>query len=259
MTHLYGKDEFLSDEFQRNQVVYADDLAMVIVPKQAYVENYVMIAPTKQVEFFDQITPETLGAMWALVEMLDFVLTKHVKNYSGYTLMINRGISAGQKVPHVHIHYFPHMRGEVEHPLYTQIKPNAHKNTDPGIEIRYTSIQKLLADGPRNEQVLKKTAVTFNTLPGTHPAQILIHCMGASRPHQMGSTALRQLLNLLQTMVAKDNTYARGTKGYNIIFPQQNYVYTPIDGVGFEISLITRSLDEAESPLKRLALKNTEK
>ena len=83
----------------------ANDLAVLIVAKDPMAPHHVLVIPTKHYDSLEELGgldwADTLDAMFSLV-----------KNYAaynglvktGYRLVINTGLDAGQTVKHLHMH-----------------------------------------------------------------------------------------------------------------------------------------------------------
>ncbi len=66
-------------------------------------------------EYFD-LSPKYQMACWLVVNRVKILITERYKP-DGFNIGINIGVSAGQTVPHVHIHVIPRYKGDVEDPM----------------------------------------------------------------------------------------------------------------------------------------------
>jgi diadenosine tetraphosphate (Ap4A) HIT family hydrolase len=64
--------------------------------------------------YFDA-TAEEKSAIWALVDEMKTIIDNEFKP-DGYNVGINIGGSAGQSIPHLHIHMIPRYEGDIENP-----------------------------------------------------------------------------------------------------------------------------------------------
>ncbi len=77
--------------------------------------GHTRIMPLRHVSsWFDLTTNEQLS-IFSIIEKLKLILDTKFSP-SGYNIGINVGETAGQSIPHVHVHLIPRYKGDVEDP-----------------------------------------------------------------------------------------------------------------------------------------------
>ncbi len=74
-----------------------------------------LVIPRRHVGSFFDVTDEERGDMLALLDLAKAAATDEF-NPDGYNVGINDGPSAGQTVPHLHIHLIPRFKGDMPDP-----------------------------------------------------------------------------------------------------------------------------------------------
>ncbi len=77
--------------------------------------GHCLIIPRRHVAEYFQATAEEKASIWALVDEMKIIIDRKYKP-DGYNIGVNIGETAGQSVPHIHIHIIPRYRGDVENP-----------------------------------------------------------------------------------------------------------------------------------------------
>ena len=78
-------------------------------------EGHFLVIPYRHFSDYFDINDEEREELWRLVdEGKKIADEKH--NPDGYNIGINVGKSAGQSIPHLHIHVIPRYKGDVENP-----------------------------------------------------------------------------------------------------------------------------------------------
>jgi diadenosine tetraphosphate (Ap4A) HIT family hydrolase len=249
---LYTKDEFSNQTFYDTQCILKDDLAMIFAPKKSYITGYTLLA--RPVQFFEDISAEEMSALSRRVSQLDRAYQQFIPEYNGYTLLVNRGVIAGQRVPHTHVHFFPHQLQEVTHPLYQQLSPEIYRLTDPGLVERVNELKGIL--GGAVAGVIKTQTVSvinINIETGIiSPHQIItfqedIYFEDLSIIH--AGTIISKIRDLVRGRHFNDNQ----RDGYSLIIPSRAYGFKYRDRT--EVSVVWRSSNETENPNKLLRIK----
>ena len=78
-------------------------------------EGHFLVIPYRHISDYFDINDEEREELWRLVaEGKKIAAEKY--NPDGYNIGINVGESAGQSIPHLHIHVIPRYKGDVENP-----------------------------------------------------------------------------------------------------------------------------------------------
>ena len=77
--------------------------------------GHCLIIPRRHVAEYFQATAEEKAAIWSLVDEMKIIIDREYKP-DGYNIGVNIGKTAGQSVPHIHIHMIPRYKGDVENP-----------------------------------------------------------------------------------------------------------------------------------------------
>jgi len=89
--------------------------AYSISDKYPVSEGHVLIIPKRHVEDYFQLTFKEQSACWFMLNKAKEIISKKYKP-DGFNIGININKSAGQTVPHVHIHLIPRYSGDVAEP-----------------------------------------------------------------------------------------------------------------------------------------------
>ena len=77
--------------------------------------GHCLIITHRHVAEYFQATAEEKAAIWALVDEMKAIIDEKY-NPDGYNVGVNVGETAGQSVPHLHIHMIPRYKGDMEDP-----------------------------------------------------------------------------------------------------------------------------------------------
>jgi len=91
------------------------DTAIAIFDKFPVSMGHALIIPKKHCSNYFELSFSEQTACWKMVNKLKELLDENFRP-SGYNIGININASAGQTVPHVHIHLIPRYNGDVEEP-----------------------------------------------------------------------------------------------------------------------------------------------
>ena len=97
------------------RIIKENDLAFVIRDGYHVSEGHTLIIPKRHVASFFEITNEERHALLDLLDKAQKALDRELSP-AAYNIGINDGVSAGQTVPHLHIHLIPRYKGDVEDP-----------------------------------------------------------------------------------------------------------------------------------------------
>jgi diadenosine tetraphosphate (Ap4A) HIT family hydrolase len=96
-------------------LVVGNDLAYALYDSSPVSPGHCLIVPYRHVaEYFD-VTDDERAAIWAVADEMKVLIDEEF-NPDGYNMGVNVGESAGQSVPHVHIHMIPRFKGDMDNP-----------------------------------------------------------------------------------------------------------------------------------------------
>ena len=97
------------------EMVIENELAFAHYDSYPVNPGHCLIIPRRHVADYFQATAEEKAAIWALVDEMKIIIDRDYTP-SGYNVGVNVGVTAGQSVPHIHIHMIPRYKGDVENP-----------------------------------------------------------------------------------------------------------------------------------------------
>jgi diadenosine tetraphosphate (Ap4A) HIT family hydrolase/predicted house-cleaning noncanonical NTP pyrophosphatase (MazG superfamily) len=78
-------------------------------------KGHVEVIPKRHIRSFVELSPGQLKSFFNLLKKTKIILQEKF-NPDGFNIGINEGESAGQSIPHLHIHVIPRYRGDVKNP-----------------------------------------------------------------------------------------------------------------------------------------------
>ena len=97
------------------RIIDSNDLALVIRDGYPVSPGHTLVIPKRHIGSWFETTPEEQSAMLNLLERAKVVLETEFKP-DGYNIGINDGPTAGQTVPHLHMHLIPRYKGDLTDP-----------------------------------------------------------------------------------------------------------------------------------------------
>jgi diadenosine tetraphosphate (Ap4A) HIT family hydrolase len=97
------------------RIIDPNDLALIIRDGYPISPGHTLIIPKRHIGSWFDITHEEQSAMLDLLGKAKAVLEEEFKP-DGYNIGINDGPTAGQTVPHLHMHLIPRYKGDLEDP-----------------------------------------------------------------------------------------------------------------------------------------------
>ena len=97
------------------EIVIQNELAFAHYDSYPVSTGHCLIIPHRHVAEYFQATAEEKTAIWALVDEMKNIIDQEYKP-DGYNIGINIGKTAGQSVPHLHVHMIPRYKGDMEDP-----------------------------------------------------------------------------------------------------------------------------------------------
>ena len=97
------------------EIVMENELAFADYDSYPVNPGHCLIILRRHIAEYFEATAEEKAAIWALVDKMKPIIDEEFKP-DGYNVGVNIGKSAGQSVPHVHIHMIPRYQGDMEDP-----------------------------------------------------------------------------------------------------------------------------------------------
>ena len=97
------------------RIIDSNDLALVIRDGYPVSPGHTLVIPKRHIGSWFEITPEEQSAMLDLLGRAKAVLEEDFKP-DGYNIGINDGPTAGQTVPHLHMHLIPRYKDDLKDP-----------------------------------------------------------------------------------------------------------------------------------------------
>lgn len=95
---------FCNETVIEHQEVYRENGCIALLNYKPAVKGHMLIIPERHVERFEDLTPEEMVKIHAMIAKVDRAERK-IYGSTGYLLLQKNGSEAGQSVPHVHFHY----------------------------------------------------------------------------------------------------------------------------------------------------------
>lgn len=96
-------------------VIYQDSSWIAVYDNYPVSKGHVLLIPKRHVKTYFELNYVELASVGVNIGIIKRILDKKFKP-TGYNIGINCGESAGQTVPHCHIHIIPRYDGDVEDP-----------------------------------------------------------------------------------------------------------------------------------------------
>jgi len=97
------------------RIIDSNDLALVIRDAYPVSSGHTLVIPKRHIDSWFEITQSEQQALLDLLAKAKAILETEFKP-DGYNIGINDGPTAGQTVPHLHMHLIPRYEGDQEDP-----------------------------------------------------------------------------------------------------------------------------------------------
>jgi diadenosine tetraphosphate (Ap4A) HIT family hydrolase len=105
---------FCKPEFGR-EIILENELCYCVYDKYPVSKGHALIIPKRHCSDYFELTNEEQSSCWQMVNKLRTVVSEKY-NPDGFNIGVNVYESAGQTIPHVHIHLIPRYVGDVTEP-----------------------------------------------------------------------------------------------------------------------------------------------
>ena len=103
------------EKFDSDRIIYEDSTWMAVLDGFPVSKGHTLLIPKRHCETYFDLNDVENGTLCATINVVKRNLDTRY-NPSGYNIGVNCGKSAGQTVPHCHIHIIPRYDGDVEDP-----------------------------------------------------------------------------------------------------------------------------------------------
>lgn len=98
-----------------SRLIIENELAFAIFDIFPVSKGHCLVITKRHIPDFFEVTPEEISALFSLVKEMKTIIEEKY-HPAGYNIGVNVNETAGQTVPHVHIHIIPRYNGDVENP-----------------------------------------------------------------------------------------------------------------------------------------------
>jgi histidine triad (HIT) family protein len=85
-------------------IVYQDELVTAFRDIQPVAPAHILIVPNRHMESVNAVTPEDEAALGRMLSVAQKLAKEEAVAATGYRLVVNTGVDAGQVVFHLHMH-----------------------------------------------------------------------------------------------------------------------------------------------------------
>ncbi|MEK6887034.1 MAG: HIT family protein [Nanoarchaeota archaeon] len=131
---------------RKKNIVYEDGIVIAALNERPSVAGHLVILPKQHATIIEQLPDETMEHMFTIANKLSVALFDTL-NCHGTNILVQNGVSAGQKTNHTMIHIIPRMEND---------NINFHWQTIKMTDGDLTSSQMTLKDEIDNPKEIKK-------------------------------------------------------------------------------------------------------
>lgn len=103
------------EKIDDDKIIYQDSSWFAVYDNYPVSKGHVLLIPKRHVKTYFELNYVELASVGINIGIIKRILDKKY-NPTGYNIGINCGESAGQTIPHCHIHIIPRYDGDVEDP-----------------------------------------------------------------------------------------------------------------------------------------------
>jgi diadenosine tetraphosphate (Ap4A) HIT family hydrolase len=103
------------EKIDDDKIIYQDSSWFAVYDNYPVSKGHVLLIPKRHVKTYFELNYVELASVGVNIGIIKRILDKKF-NPTGYNIGINCGESAGQTIPHCHIHIIPRYDGDVEDP-----------------------------------------------------------------------------------------------------------------------------------------------
>lgn len=100
---------------EESRIIAQNDLVMAFYDGFPVNPGHTLVVPMRHVANYFDLKSEEKKALWEMADYCKTILDNHFTP-SGYNIGINIGVTAGQSIPHVHLHLIPRYNDDTPNP-----------------------------------------------------------------------------------------------------------------------------------------------
>jgi histidine triad (HIT) family protein len=119
--------------------VYENEKLLAFMDIQPINPGHILIIPKKHTELISELEDELVGEIFKVAKKMSIALRKSEIKCEGINFQLADGESAGQEIPHVHVHVIPRYRNDgfgLKFPPYYENKPSRDELEEIAEKIR---------------------------------------------------------------------------------------------------------------------------
>ncbi|DAZ96458.1 TPA: hypothetical protein N0F65_006504, partial [Lagenidium giganteum] len=108
------------------QIFFESPLSFALVNLKPIVPGHTLVVPKRVVDRFHKLDSDEVADLWQTAQLVGQKIEAHY-HANSLTFAIQDGVSAGQTVPHVHIHVLPRQDGDFNpnDKIYDEVRPSS--------------------------------------------------------------------------------------------------------------------------------------
>ena len=102
-------------EFNKDRIIYEDSTWVAVLDEYPVSKGHTLLIPKRHFETYFDLEYQEVSTIGVTIGVIKLTLDS-MYHPSGYNIGVNCGASAGQTIPHCHIHIIPRYDGDMEDP-----------------------------------------------------------------------------------------------------------------------------------------------